>query len=671
MGLTIRIIALAAGGGLAKGRRATIIVLLVALVSSSGCTASRWVTVRPKPKPPVLERLKLLSPSPIEPGPRTMQLLRRYDLAERVGDPPRHILAAMHQISVREPRAENIFATAEVAYLNAKRIEHSDQAEALSLYGTAVSHAYVYLFDDRCRGLSNPYDPQFRGACDVYNGALEGILRLLQERGQLAGKSKHKLSSGPGGMDVEVVTKSHSWKLDDFERFEFASDYQIVGLRNHYRQFGLGVPLIAVRRHKEISSPHENYYPPNLTLPVTVFLRLVPDKSSSGGRRAILEFQDPLEKTSIDVAAMRVPMESDLSTPLAFFLNAPELDDYRVSTRNLFNPIAPDELKGLFMLEPYRPGKIPVLMVHGFWSTPVSWMEMFNDLRGIPEIRDNFQFWFYMYPTGQPFWASATQLRRDLAVAQRQLDPHQADPAMQQMVLVGHSMGGLVSRMQTIESGDEFWKLVSRKPLDQLRTTQQVRSVLANTFYFRPNPSIRRVVTIATPHKGSDIANTVTRWLGQKLINLPEHFMGAKQRLIRENPDVFFEGSLIECQTSVDSLAPTSPALAAMWNARRPSHVRYHNIVATDKFLAKATRSVAKPADLEGDGVVSFTSARTWDATSEIIVEAKHVDVQENPRTILEVRRILLKHLREVRQPRWQKKQGDNTATMDRRGWHR
>ena len=70
---------------------------------------------------------------------------------------------------------------------------------------------------------------------------------------------------------------------------------------------------------------------------------------------------------------------------------------------------------GLYMVQPYEPGKIPVLMVHGLWSSPMTWMEMFNDLRSQPEIRDHYQFWFYLYPTGQPFWLSAAQLRRDLA----------------------------------------------------------------------------------------------------------------------------------------------------------------------------------------------------------------------------------------------------------------
>jgi hypothetical protein len=294
------------------------------------------------------------------------------------------------------------------------------------------------------------------------------------------------------------------------------------------------------------------------------------------------------------------------------------------------------------MLDPYRPGKIPVLMVHGFWSTPVSWMEMFNDLRGSPEIRDNFQFWFYMYPTGQPFWLSAAKLREDLVKVQQDLDPQGQDQALREMVLVGHSMGGLVSRMQTIESGDAFWKLVSRQPLDALRTTQDVRTQLAKTFYFRPSPAVRHIVTIATPHQGTEIANTTARWLGQKFITLPELLVGSKRRLKNDNPDAFSEDSLIECQTSIDSMSPSSPVLKAMWTAKRSERIHYHNIV------AQSLSSITQP-EPEDDRVVTFASARTWDAESEIVVQADHSSVHKNPHTILEIRRILLEHLSQLR----------------------
>ena len=120
-----------------------------------------------------------------------------------------------------------------------------------------------------------------------------------------------------------------------------------------------------------------------------------------------------------------------------------------------------------------------------------------------PQIRDRYQFWFYLYPTGQPFWHSALDLRRDLAEARKIIDPQRRQPALDKMVLVGHSMGGLVSHLQTIDSGNDFWNVVSEKPFQFVKASDDARRDLADTFYFRPNPSIGRVITIGTPFRGS------------------------------------------------------------------------------------------------------------------------------------------------------------------------
>ena len=127
------------------------------------------------------------------------------------------------------------------------------------------------------------------------------------------------------------------------------------------------------------------------------------------------------------------------------------------------------------MVEPFDPNKIPVLMVHGLWSSPMTWMEMFNDLLAYPEIRSNYQFWFYLYPTGQPFWNSANQLRDDLTELRQSLDPGHSNPIFDHMVLVGHSMGGLVTMMQTLESGQDFWNILSDHPFPDLQADEAVR----------------------------------------------------------------------------------------------------------------------------------------------------------------------------------------------------
>ena len=214
-------------------------------------------------------------------------------------------------------------------------------------------------------------------------------------------------------------------------------------------------------------------------------------------QQCVLEIFDPLTTPETVVGHHLVPLESDLTTPLAYFLSNPELD--ALATAGLLKPetlLQPaeamfnlrqdkkDAVMGLYMVQPYEPGKIPVVLVHGLWSSPMTWMEMFNDLRSSDDIRDHYQFWFYLYPSSQPFWLSAMQMRRDLAEVRQTLDPNRQEPALDQMVLIGHSMGGLVSELQTINSNDDYWHLVSKEPLDQIKDDPADRERLAAGILF-------------------------------------------------------------------------------------------------------------------------------------------------------------------------------------------
>src|SRR2546430_14931090 len=90
-----------------------------------------------------------------------------------------------------------------------------------------------------------------------------------------------------------------------------------------------------------------------------------------------------------------------------------------------------------YMYEPYQPGKIPVVMIHGLLSSPLTWAPMFNDLRADPSLPDRFQFWFYFYPTGTPYLATAADLRQELARLRTEPDPPGKDPALDQMWCAG------------------------------------------------------------------------------------------------------------------------------------------------------------------------------------------------------------------------------------------
>ncbi|MEM8866510.1 MAG: alpha/beta fold hydrolase [Planctomycetota bacterium] len=631
-------------------------LLLMACASVVGCASDpEWVSVRSAASNPFMQRIGFDKPERPRESPRTAQLLRRYDLKSRLGGDREGVIAELGEQAAPSTWHEHEYAMAELAYLGAVE-QKGNKAKALDLYGAALLHSYRYLFDHSDGSPCNPYDPQFRGACDLYNKALEGLLRVVREDGDLRPGDHQTIVTENHVCGFDIELHSSGWHPEDFDRFEFVSDYQVNGLRNHYHTYGLGVPLIAIRRPHEGSHAAEEYYPSRLCFPLTAFLRITEPEAAigpnadpatpAGSPRFVLELRDPFDQQALVINGRETPLESDLSTPLAYFLNQPELQEQAISTLGLLRPDSVEKLQGLYMLEPYDPKKMPVLMVHGLWSSPITWMEMYNDLRSDPLVRSRYQFWSYLYPTGQPFWMSAAQLRQELADVRQTLDPNRQAPALDQMVLVGHSMGGLVSKLQSVDSGRDFWRINSDRPFEELQADPEVYQKLANAYFFRPNESVRRVVTIGTPHRGSKFANVFTRWLGRTLIDSPMRLARGREQLYARNRGYFHPNSALEIRTSIDSLAPESPLLPAVLNARPGPWVTYHNIVGR-----KPDSLVGELLGEEGDGVVSLTSAKLDDMpqlASQIVVPSDHVSVHRHPQSVLEVRRILLAQLLEL-----------------------
>jgi pimeloyl-ACP methyl ester carboxylesterase len=623
---------------------------LVATFVVGGCSGQRYIVRREQPFNVLAGPLQLVKRSGPRPTPRTIQLLRRYDLVAQQEREPQAALARLQQEIATDPNPEKICSYAELSYIEGKRLEAAGKPQsAIDFYGASVAHAYLFLLDPNLDRFRNPYDPQFRRACDLYNASLEASMRLVIKHGRLKPGETLTVKSGEKQFQIQVTLRG-PWHPEDIDRLEFASDYEIAGgLTNQHHTYGLGVPLIALRAKHEGESPDERYYPPGLAFPVTAFLRVEQQTANdvqSDIHRCELELHDPLYSSDIEVCNRLVPLETDLSTPLAYFLDQPAFRDQDVATFGLLNPDQAQGIKGLYMVEPFDPNRIPVVMVHGLWSSPTTWMEMFNDLRAFPELRTRFQFWFFLYPSGQPFWSSASQLRDTLAEVRQAVDPQHGNPNLDQLVLVGHSMGGLVSKLQTLESGDDFWRLVSDKPIEELKASDEDRSRLAKCFYFHPNPMVKRVITIGTPHRGSDFANDYTREVGRRLIVLPKMMLELGNKLTRDNPDYFKRTDILTMTNSIDSLSPSCPLFPVLMTAPRAPWTQYHNVVgvvAKTTFLGRVSE--------EGDGVVPYKSAHLDDVASELIVEADHLAVHRHPLAILEVRRILHEHLEAIGGP--------------------
>jgi len=611
-----------------------------------------YVKLRKTPRNPLSSQLSLVSQSGPKASPRTLQVMRQLALEDTYKKTPIKGLTELEAKIDAAPTAGMVYAFAELAFVEAKKFEGKfDDTHALDFYAASVAHAYAYLFDPRFDGIRNPYDPHFRASCELYNQSLEGALRIIDKQGEL--KPGFVYSFEAYGKEIELaIDVNGPWHDDDFDRFEFVSDYDVQGLNNEHQTFGLGVPLIAIRKTHEGETPAEEYYPSGLAFPVTAFLRVATDEiqrvayeEKSPKQRFVLELCDPLTNTYVQVAGRRAPLESDISTPLAYYLNNPVLKSNTFATFALLNADLAEDFRGVYMMEPYDPQKIPVVLVHGLWSSPTTWMQMYNDLRAMPDVRENYQFWFYLYPSGQPFWISAKDMRKDLADVREKLDPQHAEPNLDRMVLVGHSMGGLVSRMQTIESGEDFWRIVSDKNFDELKADDAAKEELRRTLYFQPNASVRRVVTLGTPHRGSDYANNYTQLFSRIAFQLPSYLTNGGYKLNRDNPGFFKNTQLLTTSTSIDSLSPKSPIFPVMLKAKPAENVTYHNIVGR----APEEGWFGTISGTDGDGVVKLTSAKVDYASSEIEVPADHTGVHQHPEAILEVRRILMQHLGQMK----------------------
>ena len=96
--------------------------------------------------------------------------------------------------------------------------------------------------------------------------------------------------------------------------------------------------------------------------------------------------------------------------------------------------------------------------------------------------------------------------------------------------------------------------------------------------------------------------------------------------------------------TSLEMLAPGSAALKSLAAAPQAPWVTYHNVIGRTE-----SKDLLRRVTGDGDGVVTISSAQADDVVSEIIVDADHHSIHRHPRTILEVRRILLEHLDSLR----------------------
>ena len=398
-----------------------------------------------------------------------------------------------------------------------------------------------------------------------------------------------------------------------------------TGFKKAVRSEGLGAPLVASLKQGMVDAEKDFQMSGKLFYSDTAVARFE-------GRNCEISIFDPLMTTTVCLNGHRYPLAADYRTSTAMLLASEKIGS--IALARVLNPGKYEHTARIMRLQPYDPNKIPVLFIHGLQSSPETWMPMFGALRADPEIRQNYQFWFYSWPTGYPYFYPAAILRRELDKV-RKLYPNN-----RRMVFVGHSMGAMITRLMLTDSGDKIWKAYFKTPPSQTPLRPDDRQLMEDCLIFKHRPEISRAVFICGPQRGADMATGWVGRLGAALVRLPTKLADVSKRIssfVIENPDHIHAWTM---PTSIDTLTARSRFVKAVNTRPLAPGVPFHQIMG-DRGHGDTPNS--------SDGLVPYWSSHLEGAQSELIVPSGHA-AHEHPQAMAEVLRILKLHLHESSQ---------------------
>jgi alpha/beta hydrolase family protein len=385
---------------------------------------------------------------------------------------------------------------------------------------------------------------------------------------------------------------------------------------------GLGGTLVGVHRSVPPGLQPPRFEPAaGYRVPVTSIIDFG-RPSNAAPVEARLRLIDPLHQDTIEIGGQRFPLAANFSAPL---LSYGRLNELWLGFINMIRGENMRNATGLLLPQPYDPDRVPVIFVHGLLSSKFIWRKTTLALLQDPEIRRHYQFWVFSYPTGNPISFSALRLREDLAFAQQRFGLKDG------VVLTGHSMGGLLSRMQVTNSGRTIWNEVFGPKAQELYLRVPNNSRVKQALIFQANPIIKRVIFIATPHRGSRLAVGGIGAIAIWLIRLPLDLLHEIPETIANALNLKDRRTIVP--TSIQGLSPNSPLLHAL--DRLPIQAVHHSIIG-DRGRGDTPNS--------SDGVVPYSGSHLVSAQSEKIVPTGH-DAMDNPQAVEEIRRILLVNL--------------------------
>jgi pimeloyl-ACP methyl ester carboxylesterase len=535
--------------------------------------------------------------------------------------------------SERIDPANRAFARSELALRAAQLLEHDAPVQARLYYLIAAREAARLLFPDGKMIHIDPFDQKYRIATSFYSLAAGRYFLLLMATGR--NWTGDIVEHTPAGtFNVTFDNDDSDLYAYFFGDFSLAWGYRITGLRNRYTRDGIGIPLIARRLAGE-TFPLERYFPPGgYVAPVTVYLRFGADDMPISSERVRIGLADARLAEFVCFGAQTLPVAADFTAPYAVQISR---DHSRAAGRAaLFGDRVAGSRLGITISAPWDPAKIPLVLIHGLASSSEAWRELTNDILGSEELRGRYQIIHYAYATNETVLATAARFRRELAEF---LNVVKYDPSSSpKLVLIGHSMGGLLAKSLVVDSGTALWDTAFRVPAESLHVADTTRRTFEDALILKPWPSVGMIIFMGTPQRGSDVADG---WLGRlsaSLLRLPSEYVQLLQDVGRKDstelqPEVrpqFASGRL----TSVVSLSPHYPLMRAFGALPVVDGVPFHSIMGTAEHDRHGHLS---------DGYVSVESARLAGSTSDSLLPIHHREF-DRPAPLNEVYRILRQH---------------------------
>ena len=462
------------------------------------------------------------------------------------------------------------------------------------------------------------------GAVALYNHAIARLLDTLSKEKNLPwGRS---ITVGTGENARTLRGKLEPGTSPNIEREYLSVDsMSFHGKWSHHRALrpGVGAPLVAIS--PENRDFRKTYDPPRVHAALTAVLRFEGKKSSTQ------ELHSPLDEERTSTAGRNPVLAADFTAPVSMFIADARPD--KLGLIRLLNPQKYSDTARLVRMQKYDKNRIPVLMVHGLQDTPATWVPMYQQLIGDPVIRDRYQFWAFSYPSGYPYPYSASLLRKELDGVKRAFPDHK------DIVIIGPSMGGIISRLMVTDADDKIWRDLFGKSPAETKISGSSRQLLIDSLVFDHRKEIRRAIFISAPHRGSLLATNWIGRLGSRLVRIPTFLADTRNAVASMITADGASMQLERAPNSIDTLAPNNRFVKAVNKLPIAKGVIYHSIMG-DRGKGDTPNS--------SDGVVPYWSSHLDGAASEKIVPSHH-GAHQNPEAIAEVNRILKLNLKTER----------------------